>query len=208
MEQISMRNELIRKALHFLLILVPIGYCVLGKWPSLMIFAILTSIIAIPDYLRRTNPKVKTIFAKIFGIILRPHELTGDKFCGATWVGIASCLTFLLFKKEIAVTGFTILVISDALAAIVGRNYPSQPFYEKSVSGSAAFAVSGLIILIACGMIFHVRPWFYIFGLFALFCVTMFESRPSFLEVDDNFTIPIGFGVIMTFFDIVWNYTY
>ena len=101
-----------------------------------------------------------------------------------------------------------ILVISDALAAIVGRNYPSQPFYEKSVSGSAAFAVSGLIILIACGMIFHVRPWFYIFGLFALFCVTMFESRPSFLEVDDNFTIPIGFGIIMTFFDIVWNYTY
>ncbi len=203
-----MRNELIRKALHFLLILVPIGYSLLGKWPSLIIFAILTSIIAIPDYLRRTNPKIKTIFAKIFGIILRPHELAGDKFCGATWVGIAACLNFLLFKKEIAVTGFIILVISDALAAIVGRNYPSRPFFEKSVSGAAAFAVSGFIILISCGIIFDSRPWFYIFGLFALFCVTMFESRPSFLQVDDNFTIPIGFGVIMTFFDIIWNYTY
>jgi dolichol kinase len=158
--------------------------------------------------LRRKNPKIKTLFAKIFGTILRPHELTGDKLCGASWVGLAACLTFLLFKKEIAVTGFVIMVISDAAASLVGRNYPSKPFFEKSVLGAAAFATTGFVILISCGIIFDCKAWFYIFGLFALFCVTMFESRPSFLGIDDNFTIPVGFSVIMTFFDLVWNYSY
>ena len=203
-----MRQEMYRKGLHFLLLLVPLAYIVLGKWVSLIIFAILTTGIVSLDYMRRTNPKIKEIFAKVFGLVLRPHELAGDKLCGASWVGLAACLNFLIFKEEIAVTGFIIMVISDAAAALVGRNFPSKPFFEKTVSGATAFAVTGFIILVACGLSFHVKFWFYLFGLFALFCVTMFESRPSLLKIDDNFTIPIGFSVIMTFFDIVWNYSY
>jgi dolichol kinase len=208
MEQISMSRELLRKALHLMLLLVPIAFCNLGKWPSLVIFSLLTLAIVAPDYARRRNSKINSIFVKIFGLILRPHELTGDKLCGASWVGLAACLNFLIFKKEIAVTGFTIMVISDAAASIIGRHFPSKPFFEKSLLGAYGFAASGLIILISCGLIFHSHAWFYIFGLFALFCVTMFESRPSLLRIDDNFTIPIGFSLIMTFFDLVWNYAY
>ncbi len=208
MDKISMKHELFRKGLHFLLLLVPISYLVLGKWISLTIFSVLTTGIVSLDYMRRTNPKIQEIFVKIFGTILRPHEIDGGKLCGASWVGLAACLNFLIFKEEIAVTGFIIMVISDAAAAIVGRNFPSKPFFEKTVSGAAAFAATGFVILIICAIFFQAKFWFYLFGLFSLFCVTMFESRPSILKIDDNFTIPIGFSVIMTFFDIVWNYAY
>ena len=207
MEQISLRNELYRKILHFFLILIPIAYCYLGKWTSLIIFASIATMVVSLDYMRRKNPKIKIIFEKIFGVVLRHHELEGDKLCGASFVAIATCVNFLFFKKEIAVTGFSILVISDAMAAIVGRNFSSGQFFEKSIAGATTFFITGLIVLITCGMMFHVKPWFYVFGLLALFAVTIIESRPSLFQIDDNLTIPLGFSIIMTMFDVMWNYT-
>ncbi len=204
----GLKSELYRKALHFLLILLPISFCFLGKWLFLSIFTPIAFLIVFLDYFRGQNIKIKDIFTKIFGPILRPHEISGDKLCGASWVALATCINFSLFKKEIAVTGFIILVISDALAALVGKAVKSKPFFEKSFAGAVAFFVSGFVILITCGVFFEQKAWFYLFGLFALFCVTIIESRPSFFKIDDNFTIPISFATIMTFFDLVWNYNY
>jgi dolichol kinase len=208
MNQISLKSELCRKGLHLLLILVPIAYCQVGKWPSVAIFAAIATIFVTLDYTRRSNPKVKEIFAKIFGFVLRLHELNGEKLCGASWVALAAFINFAVFSPEIAVTAFSILAISDAVAAIIGRNFPSQPFFEKSLNGSAAFFISGFIVLITCGLIFHSRIWFYLFGVFALAAVAIMESRPSLLKIDDNFLIPIAFSIIMTTFDIMWNYSY
>lgn len=208
MTQISLRSELYRKVVHFLLLAVPITYLQLGKWQSLIIFASIACVIVPLDYMRRSNPMIQKFFVKIFGIILRSHELSGNKLCGASSACLAACITFFFFKAEIAVTAFIILVVSDAFAAIIGRNFPSNPFFEKSISGASAFFVTGLMVLIGCGMYFDVKFWFYLFGVFALFCVTILESRPDLTKIDDNFTIPIGFSVIMTIFDIMWNYTY
>ncbi len=204
----NLQNELYRKIIHFLLILVPILFSTLGKWPSLLIFGAVSAFVISLDYLRNDHPKIQNLFVKIFRPILRDHELDGKKLCGASWVGLATCINFLFFREEIAVTAFTILVISDGLAALVGKSIPSQAFFEKSLSGAAAFFISGFIVILICGGIFHCRFWFYLIGLFALFCVTIIESRPSLFKIDDNFTIPIGFSLIMTFFDIVWNYNY
>jgi dolichol kinase len=76
------------------------------------------------------------------------------------------------------------------------------------LAGSSAFFVSALVILIICGISFDVGAWYYLFGIFAIFCVTILEARPSFVGIDDNFLIPIVFAVEMSFFDIVWNMSY
>jgi len=144
----------------------------------------------------------------MFGFILRPHEIEGDKFCGASWVAFSTCINFLLFKPAIAVTAFLILVFADAAAAIIGKKFPSQTFFEKTLYGSSAFFAVGLIVLCACGGIYGEKFWFYFFGIFSLCVVTLIEARPSFFKVDDNFMIPISFSVIMTTFDIMWNYAY
>ncbi len=201
----SLQKEFARKALHFLLLAIPLIFYFYGKKTGLLIFIPITITVVWLDFLRRKNAKIKEIFAKIFGIVLRPHELEGSKLCGSSWVALATCLTFFIFKTEIAITGFTILVISDALAALVGKAYPSRPFFEKSVNGALAFFISGVFILIGCGLIFDMKVWFYIFGLIALGCVTIIESRPSLIGIDDNFTIPVFFCLVLTFFDLVWN---
>lgn len=204
----SLKEELRRKFLHLMLLFVPLLYLEIGKWKSLIIFAILTAFILSLDLYRQKSQKVNNFFVKIFGAVLRQHELDGAKLCGASFVGIAACINFLIFKKEIAVTSFIILVISDAAAAIVGKSFPSRPFFEKTISGASAFFATGFAVLVICGYLFHCHFLFYLFGIFALTCVTIIESRPSLLKLDDNLTIPLAFSFIMTLFDLMWNYQY
>lgn len=208
MNQISLKNEIHCKIAHFSLILLPMIYCILGKWISFSIFAVLSTIVVSLDYMRRSNSAMREIFLKIFGTVIKPHEFDGNKFSSVSWVAFATCLNFLLFKDEIAVTAFVILVVSDAAAAIVGKNFSSPEFFEKTQNGSLAFLASGFVVLFICGIAFGSGFWFYLFGLFTLIAVTIIEARPSLIDVDDNFLIPISFSVIMTFFDIMWNYAY
>jgi len=204
----TIAKEISRKCFHLLLLIIPFTYYRLGKWPSLEIFSVVTAIVVSIDYLRRKSPKIQNIFIKIFSPILREHELKGDKLCGASFVGLAACITFALFKSPIAITAFVILAISDTAASMIGKTFPSQPFFEKSFLGSAAFLVTGFVVLLSCGSFFDVKIWFYLFGFFALLCTTLIEARPSLFKLDDNFTIPVSFSTIMAFFDIIWNYSY
>lgn len=202
----NQKNELIRKFSHFFLILAPILYYHLGKWESLQIFAIITAVIVTLDYLRCNNERFKNILNKIFLPILREHEIKENKLSGASFAALGACVTFVLFKAEIAITAFMILVFSDSAAAIISQKFPSRPFFEKSLSGAIAFSSVGLMVLFSCGYFFDVNIWFYFFAIFSLACTTIIESRPSFLRIDDNFTIPVSFAVIMTVFDLIWNF--
>lgn len=204
----SLKIESYRKFLHFLLILIPVFYLLFGKWPTTFILAPVTVFVVALDYMRRRSTEINVFFNKIFGFILRDHEKNGEKLCGASYVFIGATINFFLFKPEIAVCGFLILAISDALAALIGKAVPSRPFFEKSLAGSAAFFISALVILIVCGISFDAGAWYYIFGVFAVFFVTIIEARPSFVGIDDNLLIPLVFAVEMSFFDIVWNTTY
>jgi len=204
----SLAYEIYRKTLHFLMVLLPMAFFYYGKWRFLLIVAPITVIILFVDFLRQKDPKVNNLFVKIFGIFLREHERDGQKLCGATWLFLGVCINFLIFKPAIATTGFLILVIADGLAPLVGKSIQSEKFFEKTILGSTTFFVSAMAVLIGCGIHFDMKFWFYIFGIFAVFCVTIIEARPSFLNVDDNFSIPIVFGVVMTFFDLMWNYSY
>ena len=201
----NLANELYRKSLHFLLILIPIFFCTFGKWKTLAIIAPITAFVVSLDYLRKNNPRIQTIFLRLFKTILRPHEIDGNKLCGASLVFLAACINFLVFKKEIAVTSFSILIISDGLSAIVGKSISSQPFFEKTRAGALAFFISALAVLAVCGAAFHVHLWFYFFGIFSIFCVTMIEARPSLLDIDDNFSIPMAFSFLMTGFGFMWG---
>lgn len=206
MTQISFTQELYRKSFHLLLLIIPIIYCFIGKFYSVIILFSIAAILLPLDYSRKNNEKVKNIFNKIFSKILRPHEIQGDKLCGASFVAIAACITFLVFDKKVAVTAFAILAISDTMAAIVGRSVASEPFFEKSRAGAMAFFISGLVVVISCGIIFDAKFFFYFFAIIALVATTIIESRPSFLELDDNLTIPLSFSIIVTFFDLMWHF--
>ncbi len=173
------------------------------------LFLVLVALIGLPfilmDYMRAKDEKIKNVFAKFFAPILREKELSAEKLCGASWVIMAILVNFSLFREEIAITAFVILVICDTLAALVGKAIPSEPFFEKTRNGSLAFFISGILVLFICGLIFSCGTWFYVFGIFSLAATTVIEARPSLFSVDDNFTIPISFALTLTAFDMIWK---
>ncbi len=205
---IDIKDEVCRKIFHLLLVVVPIGYHFLGRWNLLLILIPVSIITLAFDFYRNKNPKIQSYFVKIFGPILREHELQPNKFCGASYAFLAFTMIFLLFKSEIAVLAALILIICDSAAAIIGKSYDSPPFFEKTFYGSATFFISGIIVLISCAIAYHASASFYIFGFFALFVATIIEARPKLLDIDDNFTVPFSFALTLSAFDLIWNYNY
>ena len=118
----------------------------------------------------------------------------------------STIISFKIFPKAIAVTGFVILVISDSLAAIIGKSIESKPFYEKSFAGSTAFFISAVSVVISLGIYFDVKFLFYFFGFLCALFVAILEARPSIFKIDDNFLIPTAFCLPMGFFNFMWNF--
>jgi len=200
--------EIKRKSFHLLILLYPLIFYFLGRKISLLIFVPTTAALYMLEKYRHKNLQIKFWFEKIFGKIMRPHEFEENAMTGATYGLMAACLIFAISSEKIIIAAFLILAISDSIASIVGKSLPSKPFFEKSFAGSAAFYLSGLIIIFGVGAFYNANFWFFAFGILCLVAATIIEARPSLFKVDDNFTIPVSFAVTMTVFDWMWNYTY
>jgi dolichol kinase len=151
------------------------------------------------DLASKKYKHLKWLRNKLFGKMLRPHEKESMyTFNGATWVFIAASLTFLLFPKIIAVTAFSILIISDVSAALIGRKFGRITIFEhKSVEGTAAFIVSASILVMLYGLLFGAPSSFYYVGFVAAFIGGIVEAASKKLRIDDNLTIPLSIGGIM-----------
>ncbi len=205
-DNFSIAKEIMRKSFHLLLLLVPFLYYQLGKWDFLKIVTPLAIAAITLDYYRHKNDKIKLIFEKIFGNILRDKERQEGQFNGTSYALGASVLLALVCPEPIFITSFLILSISDLMASLVGKSIVSKPFFEKSVAGSVAFYISGLLVIFICGAAFELSILFYVFAIFALFCTTVIEARPSLFDLDDNFSIPASFAILMSAFDLIWNF--
>lgn len=203
------KHEIQRKFFHILTILfLPIVYIFLSKSQMLLLIIPLSILIIAADFYRHKIPLIELIFNKTFGHILREKELERNSWTGASYMSMAALIVFIICPKSIAICAFSILAVSDCLAALIGKKIVSEEFFEKSAAGSIAFGASAFIILIICGLFTHQGLAFYFFGIFAVFATTIIEARPSFFSVDDNLTIPLVFSTIMMFFGLVWDLHY
>ena len=202
---ISIKEELLRKLNHLLIIILPISYFFISKFLLLCVLIPVCSSIILIDYYRHKSQKIAKLFDSIFSKILREHERT--KLCGATYFSIAAILIFSFFPKIIAINAFLILAISDSLAAILGKKIKSKPFFEKSLAGSIAFFASALIVVFITGLIFNEEILYYLFATIAIYATTIIEARPSLLRLDDNLTIPLTFSLILIIFNFIWIYS-
>jgi dolichol kinase len=201
--------EVQRKLFHILTILfLPLIYIFLNKKQMLALVIPISCLIIAADFYRHKSTKIQLIFSKAFGHILRKSELEQNSWTGAGYMAMAALIVFIICPKSIAICAFSILAVSDCLAALVGKKMTSKEFFEKSTAGSITFGVSAFLILIICGIFTHQSFAYYLFGVFAVFATTIIEARPSFFSIDDNLTIPLVFSTVMMFFGLVWNLHY
>ncbi|NNG26888.1 MAG: dolichol kinase [Ignavibacteriaceae bacterium] len=194
---IHYRDELVRKLIHLSSLSIPIIYYFISTQTAAIILGVLTAIALLLDVGRHFHPSFGNIFYKIFGFLLRKHEVDEKQknLNGATYVLISALISVLIFPKIIFITAFSILIISDSMAALFGRKFGKHKFLLKSLEGTLAFFVSACIVVLFTPKIGNF-PEEYIIGFVAAFVGAIVENISSSL-IDDNLSIPISVGFTM-----------
>lgn len=194
---IKYRDELYRKLIHLTSLSIPIVYYFISQETAALILAILAGLALIIDLARYLHPEVGKIFYKIFGFLLRKHELDHKKknLNGATYVLISALIAVLIFPKVIFITAFSILIVSDSLAALIGRKFGRRKFLSKSLEGTLTFFISACIVILFTPKVGGFIDE-YIIGFISAFVGAIIENI-SFSLIDDNLSIPLSVGFTM-----------
>lgn len=193
-----MKSEVIRKSIHLSSIGIPLIYGLAGREIMLWLLLPVTAIAVVVEFLRMRVPVVEAKLRRVFGTIMRQHELAEQqaKISGATWVFLSATICVILFPTIIAIAGFTILIVSDSAAALIGRRYGRHRFLEKSVEGSSAFYVTAMLVVLIVMALFGAPMIFLTTGAVAAFAATAAEAFSYGANIDDNLTIPTSYGLV------------
>jgi dolichol kinase len=192
----SYTTELVRKAIHLCSLAIPLVYYWISKAQALSILVPLALLLGLADVARLYHPATGRVYSKYLGFLLRPHERTehGRKLNGATYVLMSAIICIIVLPKIIFITAFAVLIISDTSAALVGRRFGRHPFFNKSVEGTAAFFLSGLLVVAVAPKAAWL-PAEYAIGAVAVLIGAIVEASPA--PLDDNLSIPFSIGGVM-----------
>lgn len=197
-ESINYRDELVRKLIHLCSLSIPIIYYFISRDIATLILSILTFAALVIDLGRYFSNSFGQIFYKIFGFLLRKHEVDHKKknLNGATYVLMSALICVIILPKVIFITAFTILIISDSMAALIGRRFGKRKFLSKSFEGTLAFFISATIVVFLTPKAEDGIMMQYLIGIIAAFIGAIVENI-SFGFADDNLSIPISIGLTM-----------
>jgi len=192
----SYRTELVRKAIHLCSLSIPLVYFFVSDATALSVLAPLTILSLLIDVARFYHPSTSQLYYRVFGWLLRTHEADHDRkrLTGATYVLLSATLCILIFPKIIVITAFSILIISDTVAALVGMRYGRHRFLRKSLEGALAFFLSALIVVGVTPKAAYL-PIEYLIGFLGALAGTFVEALS--IAVDDNLSIPLSIGALM-----------
>jgi dolichol kinase len=195
--RIDYKSELLRKSIHLTSLAIPVVYYFIPLELGLKILVPITLFSLAVDTLKLFSKRFRKLFIKIFGFMLREHELDESKhtFTGASFVLLSAVITAVIFPKVIMITAFSILIISDTAAALIGRRYGKHKFLAKSLEGSLAFFVSAVIVVLLTPKVTGSFEE-YLIGIAGALVATFGENL-SYGWADDNFVIPLSAGFTM-----------
>ena len=194
---IDFKSELLRKSIHFCSLSIPIIYYYLNKETALSILIPITIISVIIDFGRYFIAPLNKIVQNVFGFIMREHENDAKRknLNGASYVFIAATLTIWIFPKIIFITAFSMLIICDIAAALIGRRFGKHKFLAKSLEGTLAFFFFAIVLTFFTPKVEGIYLE-YIIG-FIGGAVGAIIENVSYGWADDNLTIPLSIGFTM-----------
>ncbi|MGE5353197.1 MAG: diacylglycerol/polyprenol kinase family protein [Acidobacteriota bacterium] len=157
----------------------------------------LTLLSLVLDIGRYFYPKLGNVFYFIFGFMLRKHEMDHKKrnLNGATYVLVSALICVLILPKVFFLTAFSVLILSDSSAALIGRKFGKHKFLFKSLEGTLAFFISACLVVAFAPKVAHL-PAEYIIGIIAV-AIGAIAENISYGWADDNLTIPLSIGLVM-----------
>lgn len=195
--------ELRRKAFHSYGIIVPLLYLLMPKSSMVLALFLLTAFVLCVDISRHYNCKIKALTDKIFAKLMRKKEQSGSyNLSGASFMISGFFLTSLFFSKELAITGWFILIISDSAASLIGVKIGTIKINGKSLEGSMAFFSSAIFISIFCYCYIKYNASFLTI-LISCFVTAMAELYSAKINIDDNLLIPITYCMSISLLNLI-----
>ena len=183
-----MAQELQRKGIHLIGLIVPIIYSFTEQRTIIFIVGILTFIALLIELFKRLSPPFLNLFVRIFSPVLRPRERKGG-FTGTTYYLIGSFVCVSVFDKTLAIVCICFLVLGDLLAAIIGKRWGRTKLAsQKSLEGSLAC----FTVCLSIALLMKLHP---IIALTGAAVATLIELFP--LGLDDNVAMPLISGIVM-----------
>lgn len=194
---INYKHEVIRKLIHFNSLSIPIVYYYISQRDAIIILSVMTFLALVLDIGRYYSSTIANAMNGIFGVLFRKHELDSKKknLNGATYVLLSALVCVIIFPKVLFITAFSILIISDSMAALIGRKFGRNKFLAKSFEGSLAFFLSAAIVVFFTPKVLYSHTE-YVIAIAAALVGTIIENI-SFGFADDNFAIPVSIGFTM-----------
>lgn len=180
-------------------LVIPWGYYFLGlsRQEMLAIMVPIAIVMLFVDISRLCQWAFWSKFAvHIGGRMVRGHEHSGD-FMGATYILISVCLTVAMYSKPVAVAALSFIIVGDSFAALIGRKFGRHRFGRKSIEGSFACLLSTAVVaLLTPDLALPIT-------LTGAVAATITEAVS--LKVDDNISVPIVSGLVMTLLPLVFS---
>jgi dolichol kinase len=189
--------EFIRKLIHLSSLWIPLTYFYFGRSCMFCILLPMLFFVLVVDYVRNFFPSLAVFVNKYLSSIMRENEKEAFVFSGASYMLIAAAVTTLLFSKEIAIFSFSVLIISDTCAALVGKKFGRIRFLNKSLEGSVSFFISGLMVYYVLFKYYEIiLPLSAVF--LSVFTATIVELFSKKVNIDDNISIPFSMAVVLS----------
>ncbi len=190
-------KEIYRKSVHVASIILPLSYRYIFNYDKSLTVTVLLPlalIAVIIELFRLEHKTAKKIFYRIFGIMLRKHEVAN--LTGASYLLTSSVFTITLFPHDIAFISLSFLALGDTFAAVAGIRFGKRKLKNnyKSFEGSLACFVSCFIF----ALIYSIHPTMAFVGAIA---ATFAEL--SKIPIDDNIKLPIFTAIIMSLASII-----
>ncbi len=187
-KQKSLWKETLRKTIHIMGILIPVFYWYLPEYWVVFLLSAALLVAAFVEVLRFQNQTFRKAFNRYLGFLLRQEE--HSSITGATYWIVGALVTILIYPKPIAIFAISMLAVSDALAAWIGKGIGMIRIRSnKTLEGSLAFFISAFLI---ARIILH---WSATLSLVGALVGTILEW--GIIPFNDNLTVPIGSGLFM-----------
>lgn len=194
----SFRHELYRKSIHLSSLWIPALVYFAHPGISITLFSFLLFADGLIEYGNFKKWKwARRTFGAMFYKTLRSREMKKDRFqvSGSMYVLAAAIICTMLFAKPVAAIALTIMLTSDACAALFGKAFGTRKLYKsKSLEGTTAFFISALVIMMLFNPLYPVTYASILAAAVATFA-EMFEDK---IEIDDNLSVPLFVGVILS----------
>jgi glycerol-3-phosphate acyltransferase PlsY len=185
-----------RKAIHVSFLVLPLVLLLEPlPWPRTrgqfrVLFLTLTAVAIALDVLRIHERRVRTIFRRFFGELIRQHEALS--LLGSTYLLLAALIAIEVFPQPVAAVALGFTVLGDATSALVGRAWGRHKLFGKSWEGTAG-CLAACLVWAAC--VTHAAALPRPVTIAGACMATLVEVLP--IPLDDNLGITLAAGYTM-----------